>query len=286
MGENAAESKWWYGVAIPAILDALVRLTRDIFGVELLLAQAAILSSHDLSGLWLESLGFAVYTIGYIGAILLTPVFGICLYLDARALQIQRRSWAPPPAFWGLVGFLNVVFLMTAIPTLTFWIGIVYLLVRYYTTPGDSDGTRDTGLRQTVFDVSQSLNAGTATDPSKWWYGIAIPALFVGLAGIGNRLLPELYQTVPTIVTGVSLLLTVVSFLFGTVILRPLFILSLYRDARALSTNSTAWTPNPWFWSGLGVGSFIIFLVTSTYGWTVIVAIAYLVQRHRRIGTP
>lgn len=75
-------SRWWYGVVIPPALSLLGQI------------------GQVRSAVW------AVLTFGAIllGAILLVPLFGLSLFLDARAIAKSKQNWNPNAFVWMMLG--------------------------------------------------------------------------------------------------------------------------------------------------------------------------------------
>jgi len=117
-------SRWWYWIAaIP-----LYVVVSAAFG--LLFAVVALAGF----GLGLEGglVGFGllfafVVALGLVGLVL-TVLFPVATYVDARAVAASDASWTPDPLVWGLAALATVV--LSAF-TLSFVLAIYYLYKRH-----------------------------------------------------------------------------------------------------------------------------------------------------------
>jgi len=118
------DSTWWYWIAaIP-----LYVVVSAVFG--LLFAVVALAGF----GLGLEGglIGFGllfvfVVALGLTGLVL-TILFPIATYIDARAIAASDASWTPDPLVWGLAALATVI--LSAF-TLSFVLAVYYLYKRH-----------------------------------------------------------------------------------------------------------------------------------------------------------
>ncbi|RDI71776.1 hypothetical protein [Halopelagius longus] len=97
------DSRWWYWIAaVPAFgLAALVGGVFFLFG---------FLFDLFLTGglLTFGAAFFLVPAAGLVGLVL-TVMYPIATYVDARAVAESRAEWTPDPLVWGLVALASVV---------------------------------------------------------------------------------------------------------------------------------------------------------------------------------
>ena len=118
------DSRWWYWIAaIP-----LYVVIGGVFG--LLFAVIALLGfgiGIDAGVVGFGLLFVAVLVLGLAGLVL-TIVFPVATYVDARAVAAADTSWTPDPLVWGLAALATVV--LSAF-TLSFVLAIYYLYKRH-----------------------------------------------------------------------------------------------------------------------------------------------------------
>ena len=118
------DSRWWYWIAaIP-----LYVVIGGVFG--LLFAVIALLGfgiGVDAGVVGFGLLFVAVLVLGLAGLVL-TIVFPVATYVDARAVAAADTSWTPDPLVWGLAALATVV--LSAF-TLSFVLAIYYLYKRH-----------------------------------------------------------------------------------------------------------------------------------------------------------
>lgn len=115
---------------------------------------------------------------------------------------------------------------------------------------------------------------------SKWWYGIAIPAVLEVVGWVSGRFVAS--SLASGSVTPVEIVIPVVT-VFSSIILTPVTVVSLFMDPRRIRKSDTDWNPNPFLWGGLGLVALGIKVFTFT---TFLAPIAglYLVRRYTQIG--
>jgi hypothetical protein len=116
--DETTHSRWWYGVVIPAVLVLLGSATARIGSVVGLFAD----------GGGALALLFIVLTL--LLGLLMTPVFAISLFLDARKIRSADVPWDPNPYVWGLAGVAPIVGLVFGTFSLMIPIALVYLYRR------------------------------------------------------------------------------------------------------------------------------------------------------------
>lgn len=112
------DSRWYYGVLVVAALE---------------LVGFAIIAAAGTDGAALAA-GFVGVALVVV-AILMLPVFGLCLYLDARAVRESAESWDPNPVLWAVGGSLLQVVGLAAGSTLYTFVTVVYLFRRFRSSP-------------------------------------------------------------------------------------------------------------------------------------------------------
>lgn len=99
-----ADSRWWYWIAaVPA--SAVVALVGGVFLL------FGFLFDLFLTGglLTFGATFFLVPVVGLVGLVL-TVMYPVATYVDARAIAESRAEWTPDPLVWGLVALASVVF--------------------------------------------------------------------------------------------------------------------------------------------------------------------------------
>jgi hypothetical protein len=118
------DSKWWYWIAaIP-----LYVLLGSVFGV-LFVGIALLGFGFGVEG---GLVGFGLFfvlvvVLGLVGLVL-TILYPIATYVDARAIAASDASWTPDPLVWGLAALATVV--LSAF-TLSFVLAVYYLYKRH-----------------------------------------------------------------------------------------------------------------------------------------------------------
>lgn len=124
MGGGAIDSKWWYGVAGPAILELVG------FGV--------IGAAGELFGRSTDP-GDPGFLVGIAGVLLagiglfLIPLFAYSAYRDATAVRDSAAEWDPDPRFWGIVGLVVPLAGLAGGVTLVSFVAVPYLYKRFKT---------------------------------------------------------------------------------------------------------------------------------------------------------
>lgn len=285
------QSRWWYGVA--ALPVAMAFLVLYLLTIGILLTQPvqieALLKRYDwmialviLAGFWSGILFVATGLIQ-----LLFPVF---LVLDIRTIRQSDCSWTPN-WMYSLIAVPSVaLFLFTDSWTPQFPTGsekalhlLLYLLAvfaplgylyqrrRYVGVPfGERRGTEPSASTQTDSEDEFEFS-DDGRQVSRWWYGVVIPPALSILGQIG-------------LVRGAVWAL----FVFGSILLVPVFALSLFLDARAIARSERNWKPNPFVWGVLGLGPLVPLLLgeLSYLSATVMVPLAllYLYRRNHHVG--
>ncbi|QCC46615.1 hypothetical protein [Halobellus limi] len=115
---------------------------------------------------------------------------------------------------------------------------------------------------------------------SDWWVGVALPPLLEVLGWIGLELLfpesggsPTAFDFVPAVFVLVSMLLI------------PVFAVSLFFDARAVGRSAESWSPNYRLWGVVGIVVPIAGLALVDSPLLLFVGSAYLLRRWRSTET-
>jgi hypothetical protein len=112
-------SNWWYGVVIPVVFE--------LFGwVSIWVASEAGLLREGAS-----ALSLLIPLITLLMAVILTPLFALCLFLDARKITRSGCTWEPKPYLWGGIGLLSLASIIVSPYSLMVPIGLFYLYRRY-----------------------------------------------------------------------------------------------------------------------------------------------------------
>lgn len=114
----SVDSKWWYWIAAVPLFALVGTLLGVLFAI---VGFVAFFLGLGFDAGVLSVLPFAavVLAVGFIAVIggLLTLVFPLAMYVDARAVSESERSeWRPDPAVYGLValaGALTTTFVVT-----------------------------------------------------------------------------------------------------------------------------------------------------------------------------
>ncbi|MFA1609754.1 hypothetical protein [Halobellus rubicundus] len=116
------DSRWWYWIAA-------VPLYVVLGGVLAVFFLGAFLFDLFLTGGIVSLLGaFVVFPIVGLAGLLLTVMFPIATYVDARAIAESEASWSPDPLLWGLVALVTVV---ASAFTLSLVVALYYLYKRH-----------------------------------------------------------------------------------------------------------------------------------------------------------
>jgi hypothetical protein len=97
------DSRWWYWIAAIPLYGVLGALLVVLFVGAFLLGLA-----FDGGVLFVVLLVFLVPVVG-IGGLVLTVLFPIATYVDARAIAESDAPWTPDPLIWGLAALATVV---------------------------------------------------------------------------------------------------------------------------------------------------------------------------------
>jgi hypothetical protein len=152
------------------------------------------------------------------------------------------------------------------------------------TTVGPAEVPTPEGEPPGIEPLDERLPA--LTPDSRWWYWIAaVPAYFLlsTLLAFGVFLL---VLTGLALDSGITLfVLFVFAFLLiglPGVVLSVLFPLATYADARAIAGADVEWTPDPILYGLLALAAVLM----TAFTLSVPLALYYLYQRHRYVGTP
>ncbi|RLM90754.1 hypothetical protein D3D02_03020 [Halobellus sp. Atlit-38R] len=280
------DSDWWVGVALPPVLEVVGWL--------------GLVLTPESSG--------SATTLGLIAGVLvvvsqlLIPVFAAALYFDARAVARSAETWVPRPRIWGGLGIaVPIVGLVLADSPLLVFVASAYLLRRFRSSDAGSGAARDVysgdgwyeGDR--VRDEAGSDDAREAPERiSRWYYGVALTvAAFLvvvvatpGLVAVMG--MPEnarfVYETIPTV--GVFLPFAVVFSLVASVLLIPVFSLSLFLDTRRIRESDVAWAPDRRVWGAVAVVHLCNVLVPLVWLLSVPAGGYYLWLRRQQVGRP
>jgi hypothetical protein len=114
---NTYYSNWWYGVMIPVVFE--------LFGWgSLWVASEAGLLREGAS-----ALSLLIPLITLLMAVILTPVFALCLFLDTRKIRRSECAWGPNPYLWGGAGLLCLAAIVSRF-SLVIPLGLFYLYRR------------------------------------------------------------------------------------------------------------------------------------------------------------
>lgn len=115
---NTYYSNWWYGVLIPVVFE--------VFGwVSIwVVSEAGLLDEPS------NVFALLVPILAILIAVLLTPVFALCLFLDARKITKSQCAWEPNPYLWGGAGLLCLAAMVVSPYSLVLPLGLVYLYRR------------------------------------------------------------------------------------------------------------------------------------------------------------
>lgn len=287
MNKIRLDSYWWYGVAIPPVLEL-------VGGGGIIVAERLGLIQEGSNALALLIPGFT-----FLAGIFLIPAFALCLFFDARSVSQSNTSWNPRPVFWGVGGLLiPLVSLVAFSYSLLVPIAAVYLYRRISSASVVSDLTADdepVTENGGEYDKSQSTNEENPINESSgrisnWWYGIAIPIVayivFFGAVLLLGIIQPDQVQPGSpfawlSLVVGVFTALAI----FAQFVLTPVFSISLYLDQRSVRASDAAdWDPNRLVWSVIAFVHLLSMIVTQAMLLTLAGGIIYLWRRHRQIS--
>ncbi|WP_049985145.1 hypothetical protein [Halobellus rufus] len=111
---------------------------------------------------------------------------------------------------------------------------------------------------------------------SDWWVGVALPPLLEVAGWIGIELVDWDSGASPTALDFVPAVFVVVSML-----LIPVFAVSLYFDARAVARSAESWSPNYRLWGVVGIAVPVVGFVLVDSPLLLFVGSAYLLRRWR-----
>ncbi|MBB6647305.1 hypothetical protein [Halobellus ruber] len=118
------DSRWWYWIAaIP-----LYVLFGAVFGVLFVGIALLGLGFGVEGGLVGFGLFFVLVVVLGLAGLVLTVLFPIATYVDARAIAASEAPWTPDPLVWGLAALATVV--LSAF-TLSFVLAVYYLYKRH-----------------------------------------------------------------------------------------------------------------------------------------------------------
>lgn len=97
------DSRWWYWIAaVPAF--ALVALVGGVF-----FAFGFLFDLFLTGGLFTFGAAFLFVPVAGLVGLVLTVMYPVATYVDARAVAESRAEWTPDPLVWGLVALASVV---------------------------------------------------------------------------------------------------------------------------------------------------------------------------------
>lgn len=117
-GAKTYYSNWWYGIAIPPLLD---------------LVGTGFIKLTQSAGLLREGASVLYVLIPFVTILLSTiliPVFAFSLFLDARKLAAADAPWNPNPYVWGGAGLLSLLGLVIGLNVFKLPIALIYLYYR------------------------------------------------------------------------------------------------------------------------------------------------------------
>lgn len=126
-------SNWWYGVAVPIVLYAV--LVASLTGLEALTTTTGGTPPHldpkaGLGGATLVTGMYAAFSL--LVLFLFAPVFSLALYKDVRAVRAAALDWSPNPYLYGAVALLHLLSTVVSMVTLvTLPAGLIYLVQRH-----------------------------------------------------------------------------------------------------------------------------------------------------------
>lgn len=134
---DPADSRWWYGVAVPVgvlpltwVAYGLLRLVSDLGPG----SPPGPVPAAPGAGPALLFASVATAALVLVGS-LLAPVYALCLALDVRAVRRSGGDWTPSRAVWGAVGLLHLgTFVFSAVQLVTVPAGAAYLYRRHRRT--------------------------------------------------------------------------------------------------------------------------------------------------------
>jgi len=291
-------SGWWRGVLLGVVVQAVFWIAFSLMGI-----------SDAETGLGAVSGMTAIFSL--MGYFLISPIFALSLYKDAKAVEKSSHQWSPNPVFYAVMGLFTlagvVMFELTTIPLV---VGGYYLYKRF------------------SFRLSSEIEADRDTPSSRWWYVILACGIVVGSIQIFVAATILYFSTfysahggltgpAPVFVEWLKDNITKSSFMiffilmlwFGVFFtlylpLSILFPIALFFDSRTF-VKSGKWDRSAYLYSLLGV---IQLVITNGYmdiidiqnmfdlplwvGVTILPIITcgtagiYLFQRYRRSGTP
>ena len=278
------DSDWWVGVALPPALEVVGWL-----GLVLVPE-----SSGSATALGLPA-GVLVVV-----SQLLIPVFAAALYFDARAVARSAETWVPRPRIWGGLGVaVPIVGLVLADSPLLVFVASAYLLRRFRSRDAGSGAARGVYSDDGWYEDDRVRDEGDPDDAheaperiSRWYYGVALTVASFLVVVVATPVLvavmgmPEnaqfVYETVPAV--GVFLPFAVVFSLIASVILIPVFSLSLFLDARRIRESDVAWSPDQRVWGAVAVVHLCNVFVPLVWLFSVPAGGYYLWLRRRRVG--
>lgn len=134
------------------------------------------------------------------------------------------------------------------------------------------------------------------TQVSRWWYGVAIPVVILGLTWMAwatLHLVSEVRGGTPSALvpanqalTGPFLasLIVTVAFVAAVILLVPLFAVSLWLDIRAVRRSDADWSPSQIIYGGVALLHLASIGVPTVQLVTVPAGAWYLYTRYRRVG--
>jgi len=274
------DSNWWYGVVIPPVLEL-------VGGGGILVAGRLGLIQDGANPLTILVPGFTL-----LAGLFLIPVFALCLFFDARAVNQSNTPWNPRPVFWGVGSLLlPLVGVIAFSYSLLVPIAAVYLYRRFSFASIVTDLTADNDPVIEIDNEDDSTNESSGR-VSNWWYGIAVPIVayivFLGAVLLLGIIQPDQVQPGSRF-AWLSLVITVFTVLaiFAQFVLTPIFSLSLYLDQRRVrASDAVSWHPNPLVWPAIALVHLISMIVTQAMLLSLAGGIVYLWRRHGYIGRP
>lgn len=284
----APDSNWWYGVAIPPILE--------------LIGWAGLGVARPFGYIREGGSAFAILAPGLtlMAGLFLIPVFALCLFFDARAVERSAVAWNPSPILWGVGGLMvPLVGLVGFDQSLSVPIAALYLYRRVSTGVPHRASSTETDVVEAGEDGRDSraiTDVNGAHEPpgriSNWWLGVAVPivayAVFVGSAQLLEVVRPDQIQAGSSLamVSLFTTFLTVIA-LLAQFVLAPVFSFSLVFDGRRIRASDTVdWRPHRVVWPLVALTHLLAMIVTPVMLASVAGGVAYLWRRHVNVGRP
>ena len=115
-------SRWWYWIAAVPLSVVIATVGFIVFFITILTG-VAIDFEFAVAGLWI----LIVPVVGLSGVIM-TVMFPVATYIDARAIAESRYQWTPDPRIWGIIAFGTVI---GSVFVLSIVVAVYYLYRRH-----------------------------------------------------------------------------------------------------------------------------------------------------------